>query len=93
MIRQRVMYASREGNGHQTATEAFPFQGVDIDTRPSNPWAAEIRRSADDKFFLQFTPFGTPVASLFRAGDDLLSVPCGNCGSALGRCRCSFSAL
>lgn len=61
------MYSSLEGNGHQTATEAYRFQGLDLATRPYPAEVVARGRSLAIKYFGQASPLGTPLAGLVRA--------------------------
>lgn len=79
------MYSSREGNGHQTPSTAYPNQGVDLG-HAANIYAGppgtlkarnaliERSRSLNAKYAGKLTPFGTPVAQLARQGIDAASM-------------------
>lgn len=79
---------SAEGGGGKPSAEDYPFQWVSV---PMGGYeTAETRRSLDLRFAGQVTPFGTPVALLWRTGGDLISSKCGYCGETLAECRCSY---
>ena len=90
-----VMYGSRAGNGHRIPSEAYDFQGIDLatwlygsdDLELKRPGIIERSRSLEVRYAGERTPYGTRVVDLCRAGDDLLTVPCGYCTQPLGRCR------
>lgn len=87
-----------EGYGGKPSVEYYPFQGLDIATRPYGypsvgllrQLVIESSRSLNAKYAGRVSPFGTPLADLVRTGGETLVVPCGNCGVTLARCGCSF---
>lgn len=48
------------------------------------------KNAGDWKYEGQFTPFGTPVAGVVRAGGEMLVARCGNCQVAVTKCKCAI---
>lgn len=98
--RNRVMWSSLEGNGHRTASEHYPFQGLALVTREygdEHPLIRLLRvtqcRSLDAKYMdYPRTPFGTPVTQVVRLdGLGIIASKCGYCNEHYnkgGKCRC-----
>lgn len=80
--------ASLEGNGHRTPSEAFRFEGINLEV------GEYARRSCPtlEELYPGTTPWGTSVAQLIRSDHlGVLAAKCGYCGDFLGlkvNCAC-----